>query len=265
VVRFLGVVIVAVALAAAGFLVPRLAEPALPAPPPRQGPEPGLLASLRGATIGVDAGHNGRNHTAPETINRLVWDGRELKPCNTTGTQTADGYPESAFTFAVATELRAILRAAGAKVVMTRRNDNGIGPCVDERARIINRAEADVAIDLHADGGPVGGRGFAVLQPVRSGTNDQVVRASKRYARILRSTFASTGMPRSSYLGRAGLVERDDLAGLNLTRVPQVLIECGNMRNARDARLLGSPRFQRAAAEAIALAMARFLATRPGH
>jgi len=59
-------------------------------------------------------------------------------------------------------------------------------------------------------------------------------------------------------------VERDDLAGLNLTRVPQVLIECGNMRNVRDARLLRSPRFQRAAAEAIALAMARFLATRPG-
>jgi N-acetylmuramoyl-L-alanine amidase len=213
--------------------------------------------------VGIDPGHNGRNNAASEVVSRLVWDGRELKPCNTTGTQTAAGYAESAFTFAVATELRTILFAAGATVVMTRADNGGIGPCVDVRARIINRAKADVAIDLHADGGPTGGRGFAVLQPVASGTNNRVVTGSWRYARILRRTFAATGMPRSTYLGRAGLAERDDLAGLNLTRVPQVLIECGNMRNARDARLLTSARFQRRAAEAVALAMARFLATQP--
>jgi N-acetylmuramoyl-L-alanine amidase len=260
-VRFLGVAIVALALACAGFFLPRLEEPVVRVPT-EDSATASPLAPLRGATVGIDPGHNGRNHTAPETINRLVWDGRELKPCNTTGTQTAAGYPESAFTFAVAVELRRILRVAGATVLMTRTNDHGVGPCVDGRARIINRAKADVAIDLHADGGPEGGRGFAVLQPVRSGTNDAVIAESRRYARILRRTFEGTGMPRSSYLGRAGLSLRDDLAGLNLTRVPQALIECGNMRNGTDARLLRSPRFQIRAAEAIALAMARFLATR---
>jgi len=38
-----------------------------------------------------------------------------------------------------------------------------------------------------------------------------------------------------------------------------VLIECGNMRNAADAALLTSPRWQHRAATAIASAITRFL------
>ncbi len=259
-IALLAVPLVAMAVTSTGLLIHGLQEPTGSLPPPYVVADP--LAPLHGMTVGIDPGHNGRNATAPGVIGRQVWDGRRFKPCNTTGTQTAGGYRESAFTFAVATRLRRILRAAGARVVMTRTDDRGVGPCVDRRARILNRARVQVAIDLHADGGPQQGRGFAVLQPVRSGINDEVVRESRRYAEILRRTFRSTGMPQSDYLGRAGLVDRDDLAGLNLTTVPQVILECGNMRNSTDARMLGSKRFQRRAAEAIALAMARFLATR---
>ncbi len=66
-------------------------------------------------------------------------------------------------------------------------------------------------------------------------------------------------MPLSSYDGVDGLQPRDDLAGLNLTTVPKVLIECGNMRNATDAKLLVSSSFQKRAAAAIAAAMIKFL------
>ena len=52
-------------------------------------------------------------------------------------------------------------------------------------------------------------------------------------------------MPISTYDGADGLQPRDDLAGLNLTTVPKVLIECGNMRNATDAALLVTPSFQK--------------------
>jgi len=45
-----------------------------------------------------------------------------------------------------------------------------------------------------------------------------------------------TRMPISNYYGRNGYIFRDDLAGLNLTTVPKILIETGNMRNARDGR-----------------------------
>lgn len=217
---------------------------------------------FRGTTIGIDPGHNGRNYSAPSVITRQIWNGRGQEDCNTTGTSTNAGYPESRYTWQVAIELRRLLRRAGARVVMTRTDDHGVGPCVDRRARIINRAHADVAIDIHADGAGPDDRGFAILQPVRSGTNDAVVPAARRYARVLRDSFEKTGMPVSDYLGTKGLTTRTDLAGLNLTTVPQLLIECGNMRNARDAALLTSPRFQHRAARRIMAAMAAYLRSR---
>jgi N-acetylmuramoyl-L-alanine amidase len=77
---------------------------------------------------------------------------------------------------------------------------------------------------------------------------------------VLRSAFESgTAMPLSTYDGVDGLQPRDDLAGLNLTTVPKVLIECGNMRNATDAKLLVSSAFQKRAAAAIVAAMIKFL------
>lgn len=224
--------------------------------PPRRPP-----FIFRGMTVGIDPGHNGLNHTRPDTINRPIRNGRgdDTEACNTTGTETNGGYPESRFTFNVATELALLLRAHGARVVMTRISNKGVGPCVDDRARIINSAHADVAIDIHADGGPTNGRGFAVLEPVSSGTNNAVVAASLRYAKFLRSEFLATGMPTSTYDGMNGFKKRPDLGGLNLTTVPQLLLECGNMRNAIDARLLTSSAFQHAAARAILRAMRLFL------
>ena len=117
-----------------------------------------------------------------------------------------------------------------------------------------------MAIDIHADGGPASGRGFAVLEPVADGPNGRVIAASERFGRDVRSALLSdTAMPVSTYDGVNGIVFRDDLAGLNLTRVPKVLIECGNMRNATDAALLTSGRFQRQLARAFKAAIVRFL------
>jgi N-acetylmuramoyl-L-alanine amidase len=78
----------------------------------------------------------------------------EWKACDTAGAQTDAGYPEHAFTFNVAMRLARLLRAEGATVVLTRPNDHGVGPCVTQRAAIGNRAHADAAISIHADGGP---------------------------------------------------------------------------------------------------------------
>ena len=68
-----------------------------------------------------------------------------------------------------------------------------------------------------------------------------------------------TPMRISDYYGRNGYIRRDDLAGLNLTTMAKVLIECGNMNNAADARLLVQPRVQRHVAAALAAAIVKFL------
>ena len=215
---------------------------------------------LAGRVVGIDPGHNGRNFTDPGYIDHLIWNGRERETCNTTGTETDGGYTEARFNFDVATALTADLRHLGARVVLTRHTNDGVGPCVNERAAIINRAHADVAIDIHADGGPPGGRGFAILEPVADGPNDRIIGASERFGRDVRSDYEQiTGIPISTYDGTNGISFRDDLAGLNLTDVPEVLIESGNMRNATDAAQLIQPRVQRLAARALTQAIEQFL------
>ena len=204
---------------------------------------------LAGRVVGIDPGHNGLSYSAPQIIDQPVWNGREEEACDTTGTATNSGYSEAQFNFNVATYLQADLVAEGAQVVMTRPDNSGIGPCVTTRAAILNDAHVNVAVDIHADGGPAGGRGFTVLEPVADGPNDAVVASSDAFGVLLRNTFqAVTGMPVSDYDGADGLQPRDDLAGLNLTAVPKVLIETGNMRNASDASLLVTPAFQQSAA-----------------
>ena len=220
---------------------------------------------LAGKVVGIDPGHNGLNYSAPGVIDQPVFNGTGTEPCDTTGTATDSGYTEAAFNFAVAVALESDLREEGATVVLTRPDNDGIGPCVTTRAAIINQAHADVAVDIHADGAPAGARGFAVLEPVPVGPNDAVVAPSRSFATMVRDQFAAgTAMPISDYDGVGGIEPRSDLAGLNLTTVPKVLIECGNMRNGADAALLESPAFQRAAATALAQAVTVFLTGRPG-
>src|SRR5579863_6885712 len=215
---------------------------------------------LAGKVIGIDPGHNGGNGADPGYINQPIWNGRETETCDTTGTETDAGYTEAQFNFDVALYLRADLVSAGARVVMTRTSNDGVGPCVNTRAQILNNAHPDVAIDIHADGGPAWGRGFTVLEPVADGPNDQVIRASERFGSDVRAALlAGTSMPVSDYYGSHGIEFRNDLAGLNLTTVPKVLIESGNMTNATDAALLTTPRFQRQLAGALLAAILKFL------
>jgi N-acetylmuramoyl-L-alanine amidase len=218
---------------------------------------------LDGRVVLVDPGHNGGNFAAPSIINRLIWNGRETETCDTTGTETDAGYTEALFNWHVALYLTADLRAEGATVVLTRTSNTGVGPCVTKRAAIGNEVHANAAVSIHADGGPPGGRGFAILEPVADGINDAIVAPSAILGADLRAAFEKgTGEPVSSYDGVNGIQPRDDLAGINLSTVPKVFIECANMRNAADAALVTSLRWQAQAARAIAAGLASFLIAR---
>ena len=217
---------------------------------------------LAGQVIALDPGHNGANWSHPAIIDRLVNVLTEWKACDTAGAQTDAGYPEHAFTFNVAMRLARLLRAEGATVVLTRPNDHGIGPCVTQRAAIGNRAHADAAISIHADGGPPTGNGFEVISPGRiAGAPDApVIGPSGRLAVDIRNAYHRiTGEPYSDYVGTRGLDVRTDLGGLNLSTVPKVFIECGNMRNAADAARVTSPRFRERVAVALAAGFTAFL------
>jgi N-acetylmuramoyl-L-alanine amidase len=215
---------------------------------------------LEGKVVVVDPGHNGGNFTDPSYINAPIFNGVENEACDTTGAETDAGYTEAQFNFNVAEYLTADLRGAGATVVLTRTTNTGVGPCVTERAAIGNQAHADAAISIHADGGPPGGRGFAILEPVADGVNDAIVAPSATLGTDLRAAFAAgTGEIYSTYDGVDAIQPRDDLGGINLSTVPKVFIECANMRNAADAALVTSPAWQQLAASSIAAGITSFL------
>lgn len=216
---------------------------------------------LSGKVIAIDAGHNGGNAAHSAEINQLVDAGNGVtKACDTSGTASNDGYPEYEFTLSVAKDLQSQLEAHGATVVMVRNDSSGWGPCITQRATVGNDANADIAISIHGDGNDSPGtRGFHLLVPQTTNVNGAIAPASNRFGTILRDSFLATGMPVSNYLGTNGIMSRGDLGGLNLSTVPKVFIECGNMRNATDASMMRSPGFQQAAASAITAAIVQFL------
>jgi N-acetylmuramoyl-L-alanine amidase len=207
----------------------------------------------------LDPGHNGGNASAPTEIRRAVPDGRGgEKACNTTGTSTDAGYPEHAFAFDVAGRVAARLEAAGVRVVLTRPDDHGVGPCVDERGRAGEPAGAAAVVSIHADGAAHDASGFHVaysdppLSPAQAGP-------AHALATALRDALRRGGFPDSDYIGRDGLSPRADLAGLNHATRPTALVECANMRNPDEAAVVSSPEGRERYAAAIADGVLAFL------
>ncbi len=255
----------AVSTSAAPAIAPaRPSSPSSPTGRHRGASATASSGALAGKTIVLDPGHNGANGDHPSVINRLVPAGRgRLKPCNTTGTATATGYSEAAFNYSVATDLRPILQAQGARVVMTRSSDTGVGPCVNRRAAIGNAARADAVIAIHADGAAPSGRGFHVIYPPDSGETAPIYRASLRLAHSVHDALLATHLlPPSTYLGTNGYSERDDLAGLNLSTQPAIFVELGNMDNPADAALQTSAPTRELFARALSRGLIVFLRAR---
>jgi N-acetylmuramoyl-L-alanine amidase len=238
---------------------------ATPAPPPAVG---GPGRPLRGRMVVLDPGHNPGNSKHARETARSVDIGTGRKECDTVGAASGSGYPEAEFNLDVARKAGALLRARGATVRFTHDGDRPYGPCIDERAKSGNRAGADAVVSVHADGSDKGNRGFHVILPaaVQEGGADTtgITASSRRLGeRVAEHFAAATGAEPAGYLGddvrSSGLTTRDDLGGLNLSQVPKVFLECGNMRDPEDSALLEEPAWRSKAARGIADGIATYL------
>jgi N-acetylmuramoyl-L-alanine amidase len=231
---------------------PTSAAPVTTTQPP---PLPG-----HGQVVVLDPGHNGGNASHPAQINAMVPAGRgQSKACDTTGTATNAGYTEHAFTWDVANRVQADLVAKGYQVILTRPNDTGVGPCVNERAAIGNQAQAAAAISIHGDGSlTTGAHGFHV-EYANPPVNAAQGAPSIALATALRDSGRAAGFTTANYIGTNGLFGRPDLAGLNLSTSPKALIECGNMRDANDAAVMSSATGRQQIADFIAAGIIAYL------
>jgi N-acetylmuramoyl-L-alanine amidase len=201
---------------------------------PRAGVAAGApaTASLAGKIFVVDPGHGTRYP-----------DGSLLN----VGAVGPDGVEEQKVVLAVGEDLAARLRAAGARVVLTRSYAapyrTGTDKRLDNRARaaLANKLGASAFIALHADSSPdASAHGTSVfwLRP-----------NSVALANAVRARLAPLGLGESQFRAR-------DLAVTNEARVPAVLVELGFVSNPKEERLLGSAAFQAREAAALYAAIA---------
>ena len=219
---------------------------------------------LKGRVIVIDPGHQLGNHNFPAKINRPVPAGGFSKPCNTTGTATRGGFAEATFAWRVSQRLKAELEQLGARVVLTRKvnSQKRWGPCVDRRGRAGNKIQADLKISVHGDGSyAAGARGFHVIAPTdRAPWTHDIYQPSKRLALITKDALTGKDFSVANYIaGGDGLDARTDLGTLNLSDIPTVMVELGNMRDSGDASVMTSATGQTRYARALAVAVRTFL------
>ncbi len=185
------------------------------APTPAQ---PAKRRSISGAIVVVDAGHGGKDPGSNGGGVSSVW--------------------EKQITLGIAKELAAQLRKDGVKVVMTRENDSFIE--LDDRAAIAARSKCDLFVSVHANS--LADRTATGVEVYTSRTPSD---SSRRLSSAITSSLRESGIP---VRGQRTANYRV-LVGHSR---PGVLVECGYLTNAGEAKLLNTPAYRTRVARAIA-------------
>ena len=185
----------------------------------------------------IDPGHQAHSDAKLEPVGP---GSKTEKPSATGGaTGVATSVPEYELALQVSMNLKKRLEAAGLTVVMTRTtNDVRLGN--SERAKMANRAKADLFVRIHggASTNP-GDSGIATFYPAKNRWTAGILAPSRMAAEDDRRV----GLP--SHGGRArGAQARSGMAGFNWSKVPVVLVETGFLSNPVEDRLMASPQYQ---------------------
>jgi N-acetylmuramoyl-L-alanine amidase len=178
-------------------------------------------AGVQGKTIVVDPGHGGSD----------------------TGAIGSNNIVEKDVTLGIALELKKMLAARGANVVLTRTADKDVaykGASDKEelaaRVNVANRMDADLFVSIHAD---------AFSTNEAQGTTTyfyEKTNEDRRFAQILQSNLV-----RQVGLSDRGF-EENDFYVLENTHMPAILAEVAFISNPQEAKLLSKAAFWRKAA-----------------
>lgn len=185
------------------------------------------LTHLAGRFIVLDPGHGGSD---PGAIG-------------------VNGAREKDLTLAIALDLAARLRAAGARVELTRESDTL--PAWPQRVAPANLGSADALLSIHLNSFPgPEARGIEVYYAASRPGAEELART------LLRSLAQRLGTP-----GRWARA-RDDLYVLRESLVPAVLLELGYLSHPEEAAKLVERQYQEEIARAIAVGLDQYFAGR---
>lgn len=194
------------------------------------------IPALCGKRVVVDAGHGSFKSNKQE---RIAPNTDETKAAFDIGT-TGKNQTEEELNLSVALLLEKKLTDKNAEVFMTRSAHETDMTNID-RAEFANRRHADISVKLHADGSSdSSASGISVLIPGAQYISDtELLEKSKRAGEyVLHECVKSTGA------ADRGIVQRNDLTGLNWSEVPIILVEMGFMTNRAEDALMETAEYQ---------------------
>jgi N-acetylmuramoyl-L-alanine amidase/LysM repeat protein len=190
-------------------------------------------SAVSGKTIVIDAGHGGRDPGA-----------------------VANGYREKDVTLAVASDVKPLLQALGANVIMTRSTDVSLGATQDDdlqaRVQVAQKAHANAFISIHEN---------LDADPSVAGLTDFYGPACGFYSGLTNSptdvgrSYALATAVRKAVVAQTGETDRGSVDEafwvLGNPGVPAILVETGFISNPAEADKLASGPYQQQMAKAI--------------
>jgi N-acetylmuramoyl-L-alanine amidase len=170
------------------------------------------VGTLSGRTVIVDPGHGG-HHAGATGLNNL----------------------EKDLTMKMCFELQRSLEAKGAKVIMTRVNDDFVS--LDQRCQMANQSGGDIFISIHCNSMP--------RRNMQSGSESywHSSEQSRRLARALHPHLVA------AVRGRDGGIRNRSFQVIRETNMPSVLLEVAYINNTTDEILLADGSFHKRLAE----------------
>jgi N-acetylmuramoyl-L-alanine amidase len=206
------------------------------------------------------------------------------------GTEIAGTVVEKDLALAIALRLESALRDRGFATLLTRQNDTFL--TLGERTEVANRAHADLFISVHLNSSPDAGTSGIETYYLNNTTD----RATIRLARMENGVAGGYSAPGQSDLNYiltdlrqgykanesaslARMIEAETAADISTSlglrvnalgakkgpfyvlvgaEMPAVLVECGFLSNADEARELTDPRYQAAIADGVADAVVHY-------
>ena len=196
--------------------------------------------------IVIDPGHQGKGNSAKEAVGPGSSTMKAKVSSGATGISTK--IIEAQTTLTIGLKLKSVLQARGYTVIMTRTSQD-VNISNQQRAAVGNNNNAAAVIHLHCDSNDSSSvRGaHTIAVPTNSPYTSGIASASQSLARkVIDSYCSSTGIK------NRGISLRNDLTGLNWSKVPSIYIEMGFISNSEEDKLLNDSSFQDKCAKGIA-------------
>ncbi len=155
-----------------------------------------------------------------------------------------NGVKEKDVILPISQEVADILERQGIQVIMTRNSDRFIS--LEDRARIANRAQADLFISIHANS-------MGMSRPDISGLETYYLQDGLRLAESIHNTILRNVDIRNRGIRRARFYV------LRHTQMPAVLVEVGFLTGKEDAAKLANSAYRQQMAEAIAAGILQYI------